>query len=98
MSVVIVETVILVSLPITVWNVMMGPILIVILHVIEVYGIAPRLVGKSVGIPPLVLILSILLFGYFLGFIGMLIAVPTAGIMLQFVREYQRSLISKSEV
>jgi predicted PurR-regulated permease PerM len=97
MSVVIVETVILVSLPITVWNVLMGPMLIVILHVIEVYGIAPRLVGKSVGIPPLVLILSILLFGYFLGFIGMLIAVPTAGIILQFVREYQRSLISKSE-
>lgn len=98
MSVVIVETVILVSLPITVWNVLMGPMLIIILHVIEVYGIAPRLVGKSVGIPPLVLILSILLFGYFLGFIGMLIAVPTAGIILQFVREYQRSLISKSEV
>jgi predicted PurR-regulated permease PerM len=97
MSILIVETVILVSLPITVWNVLMGPMLIIILHVIEVYGIAPRLVGKSVGIPPLVLILSILLFGYFLGFIGMLIAVPTAGIILQFVREYQRSLISKSE-
>jgi predicted PurR-regulated permease PerM len=76
----------------------MGPIVILVLHVIEVYVIAPRLVGKSVGIPPLVLIISIFLFGYFLGFVGMLIAVPTAGIILQFVREYQRSLTTKSEV
>ncbi len=97
MSVVIVESVILVTMPLTIWNVLMAPLLIVILHVIEVYVIAPKLVGESVGIPPLVLIVSILLFGYFLGFIGMLIAVPTAGIILQFVREYQRSLISKSE-
>jgi predicted PurR-regulated permease PerM len=98
LSIVIIESVILISMPITIWNVLMGPIVILVLHVIEVYVIAPRLVGKSVGIPPLVLIISIFLFGYFLGFVGMLIAVPTAGIILQFVREYQRSLTTKSEV
>lgn len=97
MSLVIVESVVLVTMPITLWNVLMGPLVIIILHVIEVYGIAPKLVGKSVGIPPLLLIVSILLFGYFLGFVGMLIAVPTAGIILQFVREYQRSLTSRAE-
>jgi predicted PurR-regulated permease PerM len=38
---------------------------------------------------PVVLILSLLVFSFFLGFIGLLIAVPTTAIVIMLVREWE---------
>jgi predicted PurR-regulated permease PerM len=38
---------------------------------------------------PLLIILSLLIFMYFLGFIGLLIAVPTTALVILFVRDWE---------
>lgn len=49
--------------------------------------LGPKIVGSKVGIHPVLMILSLMIFGYFLGFVGLLIAVPsTALIMLALGR------------
>jgi predicted PurR-regulated permease PerM len=62
---------------------------IAILHLFEVAFLSPRIVGRSVGLHPLVIILSLLVFAFFLGFIGLLIAVPVSALVIMFVREYE---------
>lgn len=62
-----------------------------ILHLIEVTLIAPRIVGKKVGMHPLVIILSLLVFYFFLGFVGLLIAVPTSALLILLVKELEAS-------
>lgn len=43
--------------------------------------IGPKIVGESVGLHPVWVILSLAIFGFFLGFVGLLIAVPAAGLL-----------------
>jgi predicted PurR-regulated permease PerM len=49
----------------------------------------PKILGSQVGLHPVLLILCLLVFGYFLGFIGMLIAVPATALVLAGVREWK---------
>ncbi|MFA6456412.1 MAG: AI-2E family transporter [Bacteroidota bacterium] len=60
-----------------------------VLHVIENYIITPRVIGDKIGLHPVLLILSLFLFGYFLGFIGLLIAIPAAAIIIVSVKEWE---------
>lgn len=57
--------------------------------------LSPKLVGSSVGLHPVWLIFSLFAFGYLLGFVGLLIAVPLAasiGILLRFaLAQYRMS-------
>lgn len=50
--------------------------------VLEASVLAPRIIGAQVGLHPVVLILCLMVFGYFLGFIGLLIAVPATALLL----------------
>lgn len=59
------------------------------LHLLEVTFLAPRIVGSKVGLHPLLIILSLLIFSYFLGFIGLLIAIPVTALMILLVREWE---------
>lgn len=58
------------------------------LHVLENTVLSPRIIGHQVGLHPVPMIVSMLIFGYFLGFIGLLIAVPTTAILLMLIREW----------
>lgn len=67
-----------------------------ILYVIIVFGvgqvlegniITPRIVGKSVGLSPVAIIFSILVFGKLLGFFGVLFAIPLASTVRVFAGE-----------
>jgi predicted PurR-regulated permease PerM len=58
--------------------------------IVEDYVFLPRIIGSRIGIHPIVLILCLLVFAYFLGFVGMLIAMPTTGILLMLLREYEQ--------
>jgi predicted PurR-regulated permease PerM len=59
------------------------------LHLLEVVFLSPRIVGGRVGLHPLLIILTLLVFMYFLGFIGLLIAVPATALVLLFVRDWE---------
>ncbi|MGE0675441.1 AI-2E family transporter [Pseudolabrys sp.] len=54
--------------------------------------LSPKLVGDSVGLHPVWLIFALLAFGYLLGFVGLLVAVPlaaTIGVLVRFaLRRY----------
>ena len=45
---------------------------------LEGYVLSPQLVGKSIGVHPVWLMFALLAFGQLFGFVGLLIAVPTA--------------------
>ena len=60
-----------------------------VVQILEAAVLSPRIVGGQVGLHPVLLILSLLVFSFFLGFIGLLIAVPTTAVIVMFVREYQ---------
>ena len=53
---------------------------------LEGYVLAPKLVGESVGLHPVWLMFALFAFGYLLGFVGLLIAVPLAAIIGVLVR------------
>lgn len=47
----------------------------------------PKIVGSQIGMHPAMLILSLFVFSYFFGLVGMLIAIPVTSIILLIVRE-----------
>ena len=52
--------------------------------------ISPRVVGEKVGLHPVMVIVAILLGGHFFGFVGILVAVPAASVVLVlFSRGYK---------
>jgi predicted PurR-regulated permease PerM len=59
------------------------------LRVLETMVLSPRIVGSKVGLHPLLVIFSILVFFYFLGFLGLLIAVPTTALIITFIKEWE---------
>ncbi len=46
------------------------------------------IIGGQVGLHPALLILCLLVFGYFMGFVGLLIAVPATALIIEFVKEW----------
>ncbi|MEK7173645.1 MAG: AI-2E family transporter [Patescibacteria group bacterium] len=71
-----------------------GPILavwVVLLYVIvqqmENHLIYPLVVRRAVGVPPLVVIISLLVGGKLAGFIGLVLAVPVASALLEYVND-----------
>jgi len=61
-------------------------VLYVGLNVLDTVYLGPKIIGRKVGLHPVLLILSLAVFGYFLGFVGMLIAVPTTALILLFFK------------
>lgn len=55
---------------------------------LEATVLAPKIIGTEVGLHPVLLILCLLVFGYFLGFVGLLIAVPATALIVAGVNEW----------
>ncbi len=66
------------------------------LNLLETSFIIPKIVGNRIGLHPVLLILSLFVFSYFFGIIGMLIALPTMSIILLFFREWLYSRKAKT--
>jgi len=68
-------------------------------HFFEAYVLTPRLVGHRVGLHPIWILFALIAGVKLMGFIGVLIAVPTAaviGVLVRFaVRQYQDSTLYK---
>lgn len=56
----------------------------------EAYIISPKIVGERVGLHPVAVIFSVLVFSRFLGFWGLLIGVPSAAVIKFFIDEWKR--------
>lgn len=56
-------------------------IVLLVIQQIDSAIISPRVVGSSVGLHPVMVLISVTVGGYYWGIIGMLLAVPTAGII-----------------
>jgi predicted PurR-regulated permease PerM len=63
-------------------------IIYLLLNLLETSFIIPKIVGDRIGLHPALLILSLFVFSYFFGFIGMLIALPTMSIIIMFFKEW----------
>jgi predicted PurR-regulated permease PerM len=61
---------------------------VVVVHLAEISFYSPMFIGKKVGMHPVVLVLSLFVFGSFLGFFGLLIAVPATAIIILFAKEF----------
>jgi predicted PurR-regulated permease PerM len=59
------------------------------LRIFETMYLSPRIVGSKIGLHPLLVIFSILVFFYFMGFLGLVIAVPTTALLITFVKEWE---------
>jgi predicted PurR-regulated permease PerM len=57
--------------------------------VFEAAVLGPKILGKHVGLHPVLLILSLLVFGEFLGLVGLLIAVPATALLIAGVKEWE---------
>jgi predicted PurR-regulated permease PerM len=89
-SAVVVITVLALTPPVSVALIIGAVLVIFALHALEAYVIGPKIVGEEIGIPPVVMILSLFIFGYFLGFVGLVIAVPSTAVILLFLEEYRK--------
>jgi predicted PurR-regulated permease PerM len=69
--------------------------------VIETTIIGPHVMGRHTDLHPLVVMSSLLLFGYFMGLPGMLVAIPITGLLLRGAfrwRERRRAEIEREKV
>ncbi len=73
-------------------------LVIVTIQQIDTMFITPRVVGKSVGLHPVFVILSIIVAGTFFGLLGMLLAVPVSAIIKLLFNEYIMSKNEEDEV
>jgi len=71
-------------------------------QVLESGFIVPRVVGQHVGLHPLLVMVSLLLFGFMFGILGLLIAVPSVALISVFYEQYKEtqkiSFLSGSEL
>lgn len=65
-------------------------IMYLVQKIVENSILAPKIIGKKVGLHPVLLMMSLFVFGYFFGFIGLLIAVPLTAVLIT-VLELQRT-------
>jgi len=73
-------------------------IIILIIQQIDANIITPKILGDKIGIAPIWVLVSILIFGYFFGIIGMIIGVPITALVIEITREIVRSKVDKNRI
>ena len=63
---------------------------------LESIVITPRLVGERIGLHPLAVLFSLMAMGELFGFVGVLISLPTAAVLLVCLRHLRRYYISSA--
>jgi putative permease len=56
-------------------------LIFVIGHIIESYVLSPQIIGEKIGLHPVWIIFAVFAGGNILGFVGILFALPIAGII-----------------
>jgi predicted PurR-regulated permease PerM len=65
----------------------------VVVQAIQDLVLTPKIMGKAIGLPPFLIFLSLSVWGYLLGIIGMIVALPLTTLLFSYYKRY----ISKAE-
>jgi predicted PurR-regulated permease PerM len=72
----------------TSWTPLIGSVItFTALPMVDNFFVTPRILGKSVGMNPVLVVVSLLVGGKLLGILGMIIAVPAAAILKVLIKE-----------
>lgn len=72
------------------WQGALAVIILLLIQQVDANLIYPKIVGTSTGLHPLMVLLAVSVFGYFGGILGMLLAVPIAGVIQVFVVKWAK--------
>ena len=61
-------------------------------QLLEQTVLSPNILSHQVGLHPVLIILALFVFGYFMGWFGLLIAVPTTALIMTFYKSYRDQL------
>ncbi len=78
------------------WHVGAVVLIYAIGQILESSFLTPRLVGERLGLHPLAAIFSLLVFGQLLGFLGIIIALPTTAMLVIALRELHIRYLNSS--
>lgn len=70
------------------WHGVLAVAILIVIQQIDANIIYPKIVGSSTGLHPLMVLLAVSTFGYFGGILGMLLAVPAAGVIQIFILKW----------
>ncbi|MBL7999937.1 MAG: AI-2E family transporter [Candidatus Kapabacteria bacterium] len=68
------------------------------MHFIATYFIDPKITGGKVGVHPVMLILSLFVFGHFFGFLGLVVAVPVTAVLMMYFNDWKMSRFAENTV
>ncbi len=60
--------------------------------ILEQTVLTPKILSTQVGLHPVLILLSLFVFGYFLGLFGLLIAVPVTALLMTFYKSFRHEL------
>jgi len=69
--------------------------LYIVIQQLEGHLIYPLVVKKMVGIPPIISIVSLVIGGTLAGFLGVLVSVPVAAALMEFISDFEERKIAK---
>ncbi|HCE47973.1 MAG TPA: AI-2E family transporter [Prevotellaceae bacterium] len=80
------------------WAVLAGALAVfLIVQIIQDMVLTPRIMGSAMGLPPFLILLSLSVWGYLLGIIGMIIALPLTTLLISYYQRYVTKEMNTSE-
>lgn len=71
------------------WIILGGALIVfIIVQIIQDLILTPRIMGKIMGLSPALILLSLSVWGYLLGFIGLIIALPLTTLVMSYYKRY----------
>ena len=70
------------------WHALLFLIFTILLQAVDAYILKPKLFSSSLGVPGLLILVSVIIFGNLFGAVGMLLAIPIAAILSFLYNEY----------
>lgn len=71
------------------WWLMGGVLLVyVVVQVIQDAVVTPKVMGKMMGLRPAIILLSLSIWGYLMGIIGLIIALPMTTLIIDYYKQY----------
>lgn len=60
--------------------------------------LVPRIMGKAMGLNPAIILLSLSIWGYLMGIVGMIIAIPLTTLLLSYYQSFLASMSEDTEI
>ena len=72
------------------WILIAAGIVMLVVQIIQETILIPRIMNKTIGLHPAVILLSLSIWGSLLGLVGMIIALPATSLILSYYRQFLR--------